>query len=147
MRRILLITLVLVTPLLVASCAVKKPVPAAAGAATEIAPRAATPFEGKWREVKNQAAAVGGNKTWGFTGNTLTIREGDKTFSGTFTVDGTRSPREIDIQFDGYPVNKAIYELNGDMLTIKVLDSSVERASKMGIENGYIQIICSKIKE
>jgi uncharacterized protein (TIGR03067 family) len=145
--------LVLLVPLLLASCAVpphapppQEPVAPQVFEAVS-PPAAATALKGDWREFMNENNPVGGNKQWVFSDGTITIRDGARVFSGTFTCADDRDPKEIDIQFEGYPVNKGIYKLDGNILSVKVLDTAVERAKRFGIEGGYISIMCERAKE
>ena len=138
MRRLLLIPLVFI----MASCAgrpvARPPQPAAAGPVTTL--------EGKWREIKNENRPVTSDKTWIFEGNTIAIKDVDRTYSGTFTYRADRVPKVIDIEFEGYPLNKAIYAIDGNVMNIKLVDSKPERATKLGVEPGYTSIMCERIK-
>lgn len=125
------------------SCAGRPPVPVP----TSGVPGAVMPFEGKWREIKNENRPVTSDKTWVFGGNTITIREGDRTYTGTFTYKEDREPKEIDIQFEEHPLNRAIYAIDENVMHVKLLDSRVERATKLGMEPGYTFIMCEKVKE
>jgi len=139
MKRLLLLPLVFV----LVSCAGRPPVPAPPpGAAGPV-----TPFAGKWREIKNEDKPVTWDKTWIFEGNTITIKDGGRTYTGTFTYKEDREPKEIDILFEEHPANRAIYAIDGNVMHIKLLDSRVERATKLGMEPGYTFIMCEKVKE
>ena len=105
----------------------------------------ATSFEGAWREIRNENRPVRG-RTWTFQGDTITIDDPENTFTGTFTYNGDADPCEMDISFEGYPVNKAIYRLSGSMLMIKLMDTATARSSKLRPERGYIFITCHKEK-
>jgi len=113
-------------------------------AARKAAVSDAEAIKGVWREVKNQDQVIQGVRTWTFQGDTVTISEDGKTYTGTFTLDESASPKSIDTHFEGYPVNKGIYELKGNVLRVKVLDSAVERPSKWDVENGYTLIELSR---
>lgn len=151
MRRLLLIPLVFIMASCAGRPAARPPQPAAAvsePAAAVSEPVAAGPaavIEGKWREIKNENRPVTSDKTWVFAGNTIAIKDVDRTYSGTFTCREDRDPKEIDIAFEGYPVNKAIYAIDGNVMNIKLVDSRPERASKLGVEPGYTSIMCEKI--
>lgn len=144
MRRLLLIPLVFV----MASCAGRPAVRPAQPAAAGLKPAStgpATTLEGKWREIKNENNPVTSDKTWAFEGNSITIKDVDRTYSGTFTCREDRNPKELDIAFEGYPMNKAIYAIDGNVMNVKLVDSRPERASKLGVEPGYTSIMCEKI--
>lgn len=151
MRQLLLIPLVFIMASCAGRPAVRPPQPAAAEAkpvAAEAKPVAAAPaatLDGKWREIKNENRPVTADKTWTFEGKTITIKDGDRTYSGTFVCREDREPKEIDIEFEGYPTNKAIYSINGSVMNIKLVDSKPERATKLGAEPGYTSIMCEKI--
>jgi hypothetical protein len=100
---------------------------------------------GTWREIKNENRPVMSDKTWSFESGMITIKDGDRTYNGKFTYREDREPKEIDVEFAGYPVNKAIYAINGNVLNIKLMDSNPERAAKLGVEPGYTSIMCEKI--
>jgi uncharacterized protein (TIGR03067 family) len=113
-------------------------------------PAAAVPvatLEGMWREIKNESRPVTGDKTWTFAGDTITIRDGDSTYSGTFVYRDDREPKEIDIEFEGYPINKAIYAIDGNVMNIKLINAKPIRATKLGVEPGYTSIMCERIRE
>ncbi len=139
MKRLLLLPLVFV----LVSCAGRPPVQAQKPTAAV----PGTPLEGKWREIKNEENPVTWDKTWAFEGNKITIKDGDRTYGGTFTYRDDREPKEIDLRFEDYPLNKGIYAIYGNMLHVKLLDSRVERATKLGMEPGYTFIMLEKIKE
>jgi uncharacterized protein (TIGR03067 family) len=143
MKPLLHLLLIVSMSFVLLSCAGRPPMlplpPGAAGAVT--------PFAGKWREIKNENTPVTSDKTWVFGGNTITIREGDRTYTGTFTYKEDREPKEIDIQFEECPLNRAIYAIDGNVMHVKLLDSRVERATKLGMEPGYTFIMCEKVKE
>lgn len=143
MKPLLHLLLIVSMSFVLLSCAGRAPVPplppGAAGAVT--------PFEGKWREIKNENRPVTSDKTWVFGGNTITIRDGDRTYTGTFTYKEDREPKEIDIQFEEHLLNRAIYAIDGNVMHVKLLDSRVERATKLGMEPGYTFIMCEKVKE
>jgi uncharacterized protein (TIGR03067 family) len=146
MRRLLLLPLVL----LLASCAGRPSVPPEQPTAVEPELAAAGPvisIEGKWREIKNENRPVMADKIWTFDGNTITINDGNRTYSGTFVYRKDREPKEIDIEFEGYPMNKAIYAIDGNVMNIKLVDSNPERASKLGVEPGYTSIMCERIRD
>ncbi|MCX6357597.1 MAG: hypothetical protein NT045_06970 [Candidatus Aureabacteria bacterium] len=146
MKRLLIPVLTSSLMFCVTSCAVKPGGPAAPKASPAKAKAPVTPFEGAWREVRNQGNETSGSKMWEFKGDTITIRDGGKIFAGTFSINESRTPKEMDFQFDGYPLNKAVYELTGDSFTIKVLDTAMERAAILGTQTGYTLIICTKIQ-
>ncbi|MDD5556184.1 MAG: hypothetical protein PHN82_02925 [bacterium] len=106
-----------------------------------------SPLEGVWREVTNEGAPVAGIRIWTFRDGAITITDDDETFAGAFTADTAGEPNALDMRFEGYPVNRAIFSVEGDMLTVKVLDTSEERATSFGIEPGYISIVCTRIGE
>jgi len=143
MKPLLHLLLIVSVGFVLLSCAGRPPVhpswPAALGAVTS--------FAGKWREIKNENQPVIGDKTWAFEGKTITIKDGGRTYTGTFTYREDCEPKEIDIQFEGYPVNKAIYAIDGNVMHIKLLESKTERATKLGMEPGYTFVMCEKIKE
>lgn len=118
-------------------------------AARQAAPPApqepATPFEGTWREIRNQNERVRG-RTWTFRGDTVIIVDPEQTYRGTFTYDEDSDPCEMDLSFEGYPVNKAIYRLRDSMLMIKLIDTAPTRSRKLRPERGYIFITCRKMK-
>ena len=132
----ILITLAVI---FLASCAARTPGPVEP-------PEPATPFAGTWREMRNQNRPVRG-KTWTFAGNTITIVEGENTYTGTFTYNEDAEPGEIDISFEGYPPNMAIYEIRGNTLMLKLLDTATTRSKKLRPERGYILIMCYKEKD
>lgn len=149
MKKTSRILLLLSASLILASCVApphapppKEPVPPEAPPAA-----AATQLEGVWREVMNENAPVSVNKTWTFSGNRITIRDEKDTYEGTFTVNDESEPKQIDIQFEAHPLNKGIYRIGGEMLTVKVLDSQVERAKDFGVEPGYTSIMCKRVRE
>jgi uncharacterized protein (TIGR03067 family) len=114
MKPLLHLLLIVSVGFVLLSCAGRPPVhpswPAALGAVTS--------FAGKWREIKNENQPVIGDKTWAFEGKTITIKDGGRTYTGTFTYREDCEPKEIDIQFEGYPVNKAIYAIDGNVMHI-----------------------------
>ncbi|MDP8247003.1 MAG: hypothetical protein P9M00_02605 [Candidatus Tritonobacter lacicola] len=132
----ILITLAVI---FLASCAPRTPVPPET-------PEPATPFSGTWREMRNQNKPVR-DKTWTFEGNTITIIEGENTYTGTFTYNEDAEPGEINISFEGYPPNKAIYEIRGNTLMLKLLDTATTRSKKLRPERGYILIMCHREKD
>jgi len=145
MKTPLRILSVLSAALILASCAAPPKEPAVPHPAEAAVPPAArTALEGTWRETMNENRPVEIDKRWTFMGNNLTIKDPDRVYSGTFSCADDREPKEIDIHFEGYPVNKGIYRLDGDTLTIKVLDTAAERANTFGVEGGYISIVCEK---
>jgi len=85
------------------------------------------------------------DKMWIFGGDTITIKDDKRSYSGTFVSRGDREPKEIDIEFDGYPMNRAIYAIDGNVMNIKLNDSNPERAIKLGVEPGYTSIMCERI--
>jgi uncharacterized protein (TIGR03067 family) len=109
-------------------------------------PVAAATIEGSWQEIRNENQAVTG-KTWTFAGNRVIIHDLETTYTGTFTCGDSREPKEIDLTFEGYPVNQGIYLLTGGILTLKVRESAAERAKGFGIEKGYTLILCDRAKE
>ena len=134
---------------LLASCAgprLVKPKAAEAPAAARTPVAAAATIEGSWQEIRNENQAVTG-KTWTFAENRVIIRDPETTYTGTYTLDKSRDPKEIDLAFEGYPVNQGIYLLTGDILTLKVRASAAERAKGFGIEKGYTLILCDRAKE
>lgn len=132
---------------LLASCAGPRPVkPKAAEAPVAAEAPAAATIEGSWQEIRNENQAVTG-KTWTFAGNRVIIHEPETTYTGTFACGDSREPKEIDLTFEGYPVNQGIYLLTGDILTLKVRESAAERAKGFGIEKGYTLILCDRVKE
>lgn len=145
MRRLLLLPLVFI----MASCAGRPPVspPQSAAAGPKSVAGPVTSLEGAWREIKNENKPVTSDKTWAFEGDTITIKDVDRTYGGTFACRGDREPKEIDIEFEGYPMNKAIYAIDGNVLNIKLVDSKPARATKLGVEPGYTSIMCEKIKK
>ncbi len=110
-------------------------------------PEPTTPFTGTWREVRNQNKPVRGEKTWTFRADKITIDDGEDTYSGIFTHNEDADPKEIDIYFDGFPVNEGIYRLSGNMLMIKILDTARTRPKKLRYERGYILITCYREKK
>lgn len=112
-------------------------------------PKATVPaatIAGTWQEIQNENQPVTG-KTWTFAENKVVIHDGETTYTGTFSTEDSRDPREIDLTFEGYPPNQGIYLLTGDILTLKVRESAAERAKKFGIEKGYTLILCDRAKE
>ena len=126
----------LIAIFLMVSCVSRPPVPPET-------PEPATPFAGTWREMRNQNKPVR-DKTWTFAENTITIVEGENTYTGTFTYNEDAEPGEIDISFEGYPPNMAIYEIRGNTLMVKLLDTATTRSKKLRPERGYILIMCHK---
>jgi len=127
---------------LLASCAGLRPVKPKAAEA----PAAAATIEGSWQEIRNENQAVTG-KTWTFAGNRVIIHDPETTYTGTFTMDESRDPKEIDFVFEGFPANQGIFLLTGDILTLKVRESAAERAKGFGVEKGYTLILCDRAKE
>jgi len=143
MKPLLHLLLIVSVGFALVSCAGRSPVPHPRPAA----PGAVSSFAGKWREIKNENQPVTGDKTWVFEEKTITIRDGGRTYTGTFTYRNDREPKEIDIQFEGYPVNRAIYAIDENVMHIKLLDTKTERATKLGVEPGYTFVMCERIKE
>jgi uncharacterized protein (TIGR03067 family) len=52
-----------------------------------------------------------------FAGDKLTLKHGDESSEHTFKLASDKSPKEIDVDFDGKP-GKGIYVLDGDTLKI-----------------------------
>ena len=145
--------LVAVSLLLLVSCAAPpKPVPEAApGKAAPAVKKgapiaAATPLEGRWREVRNRGRAVRGRVIWTFRGHSVTIDDGRRPYSGTFTLNEGADPKQIDFRFAGFPVNRGIYSLEGDRLRLKLLDTAVDRPARFGREPGYRVIVCRRAR-
>ena len=104
-------------------------------------------LSGTWREIRNQNRPVRGKKTWTFSGDTITINDGEDTYSGTFTYNEEADPQEIDLYFDGFPTNKAIYGIRGNRLMIKLLDTATKRPTELRFEKGYILVTCYREKD
>lgn len=103
-------------------------------------------LEGTWREMRNQRQPVRVKKTWSFDGDRITIVDGDKVYSGTFRLIEDADPKGIDFVFEGFPVNAGIYFLKGNVLTMKLLDTAMDRPAKHGPEAGYRVIVCRREK-
>jgi len=80
-------------------------------------------LQGTWR---SQSVEVHGKSvtetqtTIAFSGDRITLTETVGTSEGTFTVDATKTPREITIQFkDARTDWRGIYSLEGDLLRIR----------------------------
>src|SRR5262245_59127791 len=52
-----------------------------------------------------------------FSGNKLTTKTGDRLAEGTFKLDPSKKPKEIDLDVEGN-VGKGIYQLDGDTLKL-----------------------------
>ena len=135
--------LYLIPVVFVCSCAVPPPKPTVIKAP----PEEITALTGEWREIKNQGKPVLREKNWLFRGSTVTIDDGREVYTGTFSLNNETDPREIDFQFEGHPVNQGIYKIDGDMLTIKVIDTAVSRAKDFELEDGYTLITCRREKK
>jgi uncharacterized protein (TIGR03067 family) len=61
------------------------------------------------------------NLTFTFKGDTLTIKSAGEMKEGTFKIDSSKTPKEIDLKMDkDKPADKAIYEINKDTLKIAI---------------------------
>ena len=110
-------------------------------------PAPITRLEGKWREIRNQRKPVREKRAWVFRGNTIEIDDGKDRYTGTFTINEEADPHEIDFHFEDYPVNRGVYSLKGDTLTLKLLETVAERPLNLRYESGYTLITCVREKE
>ena len=128
---------------LVCSCAAPPPKPTVMKAP----PEKITYLTGEWREIKNQRRPLRRKKIWLFRGSTVTIDDGEEVYSGTFALNEEADPKEIDFHFEGHPVNRGIYSIDGNVLMIKVIDTATSRAKDLKLEDGYTLITCRREKE
>jgi uncharacterized protein (TIGR03067 family) len=83
----------------------------------------ATALEGTWEITEFEGQPATGT-VWTFEGNTISVliaEEGDAPIEGTFELDDSTDPKQLDIEFDGRPgTTLAIYELRDDDATLVI---------------------------
>jgi uncharacterized protein (TIGR03067 family) len=109
-----------------------------AGPADEVIQREHKRLDGTWRVVGAEAGGVAipdreyRDLTLTFKGGKFTARRGDEQpQEGTYAVDPTKNPREMDITRSAGPApgqkQLAIYQITGDLLKICSCDAGGER--------------------
>jgi uncharacterized protein (TIGR03067 family) len=70
-----------------------------------------------------------------FTGDKLTVKHGDKEEEGTFKIDSSKKPRQIDVMIKG-KTHEGIYAFEGGKLKICVVDEGGTRPTKFESAEG-----------
>ena len=110
------------------------------------APKGDKDLDGEWQAVsaardgKELVPPPGGPPVLSFSGNSLTVKDGDETYKVLLTIDAARTPRTLDMEFVSGPrkgdVVRGIYEIKGDELRICTAETGKDRPADLASTKG-----------
>jgi len=109
-------------------------------------------FEGTWEAT---AVTQGGKKIpddeagkfkLTFSGDSIEVMVGDKTHKGTYTLDPSKKPAQIDLTIDN-KAHKGIYQIKGDKLKLCVGDENEDRPTEFASKDGTKTILAELKRE